>query len=97
MTTSQRCTFTARKTNSVLCCTRKNIATRSREAISHLYYALVRLHVEFCVPFWAPWYQKDTDVLEGVKHRATKMTMGLEHLSYKERLKELQLFRLEKR
>ena len=77
---SQKCALVAEKANGILRCLKKSVDSGSREVILPLYSALMRLHLEYRVQFWAPQFKNNRDLLDGVQCRATKMIKVLEHL-----------------
>ena len=90
---SQQYVLAAQKANHILSFIKISVTSRSREVILPLCSALKRPHLEF----WSPLHKKDMELLEQVWRRSMKMIKALEHLSYKDRLRELGLFSLEKR
>ena len=85
---SQQCALAAQKANSTLDSVRSGVASRDREVIVLVCSALLSPNLEYSIQVWGPQYRKDVDLLERVQRRATKMTGGLEHLSFQDRLRE---------
>lgn len=64
---SQQWALVAKKSSCILGCIKKTVASRSKELIILLYFALMRPHFECTVQFWALHFRKDMDLLEGVQ------------------------------
>lgn len=94
---SEQRALAAKKACVILGCIRQSIASRSKVVIRPFYSAVVRPHLQSYVRFWSPQYKRGVDVLKRAQQRAMKMMMELDHLSYKERLRELRLYTLKKR
>lgn len=61
------------------------------------YLALVRPHLKCCIYFWASQFKKDIEIPESIQKKSTELVNCLEHKCYKEQLRDLRLFSLEKR
>jgi len=83
--------------SSILACLVNSVASRTRAVIVLLCLALVRLHLECCVQFQDPHYKQDTEGLERVQRRATRVVRSLESKSYEEQLRELGLLSAKRR
>ena len=97
MKVSEQCRIAASEGNKVLGMIGRNITYKEKSLIIHLYKAIVRPHLEYCIQAWNPHLRKDVDMLEKIQRRATKLIPELRDLTYEERLKECGLTTLETR
>jgi len=70
---------------------------KDKEIVKSLYCTFVRPFLEFAIPVWCPYYEKDIEILERIQHKATKLAPEIRHLNYEERLKALELTSLRHR
>ena len=81
--------------NKALCRLKKCFRSRSLPVWRILYLEYIRPHLKYAVQAWAPHVQRDTDTLERVQQRATKIIYSIKHLSYEERLRRLNITTLD--
>lgn len=79
------------KANRVLATIRRTITSLDTRTLPMLYKTLVRPLLEYGQEVWSPLLKKDVDAIERVQRRATKLIFGLRNLTYKERLRALDL------
>ena len=70
---------------------------KTKDILVPVYKSLVRSRLEYCVQAWRPYLVKDTELMEKVQKRMTRVLPDLKNMSYPERLKILGLTTLESR
>ena len=67
---------------------KRNVGPGNKEVFSRLYKVLVIPILEYAVPIWSPYLQKNIYALERVQHRTLKyaLPMSSKDSAYKERL-----------
>ena len=78
-------------TNRLLGVIRRIYQYLDKTTFLRLYKGLVRPTLEYGVVVWPLQYQYDTDAVEAVQRRATRMVSVLRHTFYESRLKVLNL------
>ncbi len=96
-TASAHCREAANTARRLLFMVRRSFSELSKPALTPLYCALVRLHLEYAMEANAPTLRADINQLERAQHHATRLVRGLRHVPYEERLRQLNLFSLERR
>ena len=94
---SSHCLEARNKANRMLGIINRNVSYKSKEVMSKMYNSYVRPVMEYCSQVWAPHLRKDIDMLEAVQRRATRMIHGFDNMSYEERLKNLNMYSVERR
>ena len=72
---------------------KRNVGPGNKEVVSRQYKASVILILEYAVPLWSPYLQKNIDALERVQRRASKyaLPMSSRDSPYEERLRVVML------
>jgi hypothetical protein len=94
---SKHCQEAASKARVVLGQLSRCFHYRDKNVFLRLYKQYVRPHMEFASAAWSPWQVNDINLLEEVQIKAVKMISGLKAKDYEGKLKELDLWSLEKR
>lgn len=83
--------FIVAKANRMLYLIRRGFPGCSLENLGQFYRTYIRPIIEYAGPVWHPVLQRDSELLENVQRRATRLTLGVSRPSYEERLQVCKL------
>ena len=83
--------------NKILGMIKRTFSFMNKDMLVQLIKTFIRPHLEYGQQASSPYLKKDIKQLEDVQRRATKLLHHIEHLSYDERLKYLNLYSIEDR
>ena len=77
----------------------RTFQTRERDLMKKLFKTYIRSRLEYCCSVWSPpeKAQRDINEIERIQKSFTNRIRGMEGLNYHQRLKELELYSLERR
>ena len=79
------------KANSLMGMLRRSFTYMDKYMFKQLFISIVRPHLEYGAPVWNPHLKRLINLVENVQRRATKLIPCMKNLSYKKRLKSLDL------
>ena len=94
---SDHCTKTAFTASKVWGSMARSVLYRDIKIWPKLYMTYVRPYLEYASPAWSPWLERDCQALEKVQDRSLRKISSLNHLSYNEKLCELNMTTLKER
>ena len=87
----QHVSMVVNKANRVLGLIKRTFAYLDKNTFLCLYKSLIRSHLDYGDTIWNPVLKRHIRMVENVQRRATRLLPELRHLSYSERLQELNL------
>ncbi len=75
----------------------RTFQSRDKHTMLTLWKGLIQPTIEYCCPLWSPVTQEQIKQLESIQRSFTKKIEGMEHLSYRFRLRALKLTSSERR
>merc|ERR1711873_110080 len=75
----------------------RDLKNRSIDFFQTVWKALIRLHLDYRRPVWAPTYQKDITKIEDVLRNFSRRCPAIANLHYWDRMRALQLTSCERR